>query len=95
MNPLISIRGRGSHIQPANRFESIQIEDDWEHLESAGDIADAATRTRTLYFADESQSILAENTSPDIPFRYSVNPCRGCVHGCAYQCGWFAILLQS
>lgn len=84
MNPRMPIKGRGSHIRPANRFESIQIDDDWEHLELAGDVADAGTHARTLYFADESQSILAENTSPDIPFRYSLNPYRGCVHGCAY-----------
>ncbi len=84
MDPRMSISGRGSHIQPANRFDSIHIEDDWEHLEAADDVAGAEARTRTLYFVDESQSILAENASPDIPFRYSLNPYRGCVHGCAY-----------
>ncbi|MFO0728622.1 MAG: PA0069 family radical SAM protein [Myxococcota bacterium] len=35
-------------------------------------------------FEDQSKSILAKNDSPDIPFTYSVNPYRGCYHGCAY-----------
>ncbi|GIW93537.1 MAG: radical SAM protein [Pirellulaceae bacterium] len=33
---------------------------------------------------DQTKSIVSENDSPDIPFRYSVNPYRGCAHGCAY-----------
>lgn len=33
---------------------------------------------------DETSSILSENDSPDVPFRFSVNPYRGCAHGCAY-----------
>ena len=36
------------------------------------------------YLADASKSIVTQNSSPDIPFRYSVNPYRGCAHGCAY-----------
>ena len=36
------------------------------------------------YFSDDSKSIVVENDSPDIPFRYSVNPYRGCAHGCSY-----------
>ena len=36
------------------------------------------------YIDDASQSIVSENQSPDIPFRYSLNPYRGCIHGCAY-----------
>jgi len=39
---------------------------------------------RTEYLPDESQSIVAENNSPDIGFRYSINPYRGCAHGCSY-----------
>ncbi len=36
------------------------------------------------YLDDQSKSIVTENDSPDIPFRYSVNPYRGCIHACAY-----------
>jgi DNA repair photolyase len=35
-------------------------------------------------FEDQSKSILSDNDSPDLGFRYSVNPYRGCLHGCAY-----------
>jgi hypothetical protein len=35
-------------------------------------------------YEEHAKSILAENDSPDIPFRWSVNPYRGCQHACAY-----------
>ena len=35
-------------------------------------------------FEEEARSVLSENSSPDVPFRYSVNPYRGCFHACAY-----------
>ena len=41
-------------------------------------------RPPTEYLPDDSQSIVAENDSPDVGFRYSVNPYRGCAHGCSY-----------
>ena len=53
-----------------------QVADDDEYLAELG-------RPPTEYLADESQSIVAENDSPDVGFRYSVNPYRGCSHGCA------------
>jgi DNA repair photolyase len=41
-------------------------------------------KLQTEFFIDETQSVLVKNTSPDIPFEYSINPYRGCEHGCAY-----------
>jgi DNA repair photolyase len=38
----------------------------------------------TEYFPDDSQTIISENDSPDLGFRFSLNPYRGCVHGCSY-----------
>jgi DNA repair photolyase len=35
-------------------------------------------------FEEEARSIIAENDSPDVGFQFSVNPYRGCFHGCAY-----------
>src|SRR5512139_641193 len=35
-------------------------------------------------FEEEARSILSENASPDLPFRFSLNPYRGCIHACAY-----------
>ena len=39
---------------------------------------------RTIFLKDDSQTILTHNTSPDIPYRFGLNPYRGCEHGCAY-----------
>jgi DNA repair photolyase len=43
-----------------------------------------AERVELTVFEDQSRSILSDNDSPDLGFRYSVNPYRGCMHGCAY-----------
>ncbi|OQW34764.1 MAG: radical SAM protein [Nitrospira sp. SG-bin1] len=58
---------------PPNPFESRHR----DLLEPAG------TATLSLY-ADDSREILSRNDSPDLPFRWSVNPYRGCFHACAY-----------
>ncbi|GIW44290.1 MAG: radical SAM protein [Candidatus Binatia bacterium] len=71
------IVGRGAVSNPANRYERLQVV--WE--EDAD--LDPVSR-RTEYFFDASRSVLAENTSPDVPFRLSLNPYRGCEHGCIY-----------
>ena len=76
-----------SRFNPPNRFEQLRIEDDFSHLneeEEDGAQFAQARHIATKYFADDSQSIISHNSSPDIPFRYSLNPYRGCAHGCAY-----------
>lgn len=74
----------GSNLDPPNRFESIRREPDLEHLEWDQEHFRAVANRKIEYIEDASQSIISENTSPDIPFRYSLNPYRGCVHSCAY-----------
>ncbi|MGV3484695.1 MAG: PA0069 family radical SAM protein [Planctomycetaceae bacterium] len=74
----------GSHLDPPNRFESIHREVDLEHLEWDQEHLRTLTNRKIEYIDDASQSIVSENSSPDIPFRYSVNPYRGCVHSCSY-----------
>lgn len=76
--------GRGATIKPANRFLKIQVEDDFQHFEGDLEFIEKLRRIPTEYHVDDSQSILSENNSPDIPFRFSLNPYRGCAHGCAY-----------
>ena len=72
-------RGRGATINPANRFEALHYEsDDW------CDPEDSQNKIRTLYFRDDSQSVISYNDSPDVGFDASLNPYRGCEHGCAY-----------
>ena len=81
--PLIP-KGRGSGGHPANRFLSIHEERDLEQVAKDEEYLAQLGKPKTVYLPDASQSIVAENESPDIPFRYSVNPYRGCAHGCSY-----------
>jgi DNA repair photolyase len=73
-----SIVGRGASGNPKNRFERISVESDPEKHDPA------ETRPETVYLRDRSRSIIARNDSPDIGFDASVNPYRGCSHGCIY-----------
>jgi DNA repair photolyase len=76
--------GRGAAEGPPNRFLAVRIEDDWEHLTEfeADELSPRAVPTEFL--PDASQSIVSKNSSPDIPFNVSLNPYRGCEHGCGY-----------
>jgi len=74
----------GSNLDPTNRFERVYAESDLEHLEWDDEYLKERTDRKIQYLSDTSKSIVSENDSPDIPFRYSVNPYRGCVHACAY-----------
>ena len=72
----------GSHINPPNRFESKYAEPDMEQLEWDDEYLSRPRRIE--YLDDHSKSIVTENDSPDLNFRFSVNPYRGCAHGCSY-----------
>jgi DNA repair photolyase len=74
---------RGSQIEPPNRFEATRHVDDFEHLEH-DELAGEPRAVPTQFLTDRTRTILAENDSPDVGFRYSINPYRGCEHGCAY-----------
>ena len=74
-------RGRGATGQPPARFESTHAEpfdDGW-----VGD-DEPAPPLRTEVTAEQARSVLTRNQSPDVPFELSINPYRGCEHGCAY-----------
>jgi DNA repair photolyase len=71
-------------VQPPNPFLPLAVEDDFEQLDPDDELFAELARPKTEYFPDDSQSIVATNNSPDIPFNYSVNPYRGCAHGCSY-----------
>jgi DNA repair photolyase len=78
------VKGRASQIDPPNRFERFHHEIDFEHLETDEDYLEGLQDRPTEYFSDRSKSIVTENDSPDVGFRYSINPYRGCAHGCSY-----------
>ena len=72
------MKGRGTDAAPPNRYERMHVE-----LEPDDDNP-PAEKVATVYYRDASRTILAENDSPDVGFRWSLNPYRGCEHGCAY-----------
>src|SRR5579863_7519581 len=74
----------GSMIDPPNRFERINRERDFEHLEWDLEYIAGVEKRPIEYLPDASKSIVSKNESPDVPFRFSVNPYRGCAHGCSY-----------
>ena len=80
----IKARGRGSQIQPPNRFEKLAFEEEPDYLEYDEGAVEAKQNPKTEYYSDQTQTIVASNDSPDIPFRFSINPYRGCAHGCSY-----------
>ncbi len=84
MNKRPHAKGRGSQLAPPNRFGVLQPILDLEHFEHDEALLDSLRSTPTEYLRDQSQSIISENNSPDIGFRYSLNPYRGCAHGCSY-----------
>src|SRR5215204_5282176 len=78
------IHGRGAAVQPDNPYLSTQRVDDWEHVAEDEEYLQSLGRPPTVYLDDNSQTIVATNDSPDVGFNYSVNPYRGCAHGCSY-----------
>ena len=74
------VRGRGAASNPPNRFERLHYERDADWNEPD----DPAPRTQFL--KDSTRTIIATNHSPDIPFEASINPYRGCEHGCMSTC---------
>lgn len=77
--PVEARRGRGATANPDGRFEATRREsfdDGWA--------ADAPAPLRTVVTAEHARTLITRNTSPDISFDRSVNPYRGCEHGCVY-----------
>jgi DNA repair photolyase len=73
-------RARGAGFNPKNRFEKLEYvstpDDSWSE--------DDGPPLRTEFLRDDTQSIITRNDSPDVRFSASLNPYRGCEHGCAY-----------
>src|SRR5688572_28721750 len=85
------LKGRGAGSYVAGRFEKTvaQAEDDgWgsadDRRDAAGEVDAAPARLRTEVTEERARSIVSHNTSPDISFSQSINPYRGCEHGCVY-----------
>ncbi|MDD9875831.1 MAG: radical SAM protein, partial [Magnetovibrio sp.] len=79
--PIQARKGRGAVSNETGRFEARtahRVDDGWTL-----DDADAPP-LRTTVTIERPKRIIARNTSPDIPFDRSINPYRGCAHGCGY-----------
>jgi len=73
-------QGRGAGLNPKNRFEAIEVvADPHDDLPP-----DEIVALETKFFRDPSRTIIASNDSPDVGFDRSINPYRGCEHGCIY-----------
>src|SRR5437870_5301028 len=77
-------KGRGAGGNPPNRFERSWHEHDPEADDPDRADPDAIPAPATEFLPDASRTIIARNESPDIPFDASINPYRGCEHGCVY-----------
>ena len=72
------LRGRGAAQNPKNRFKDTHLE--YEIDQETGQLK----KPKTKVLNDHTKKIISTNKSPDIPFDVSLNPYRGCEHGCAY-----------
>ena len=89
-----AIRGRGASWSPANRFEKlhvdlsdvdvVQADREDEPPLNGDDVSKDRRRRETQFFRDGTKTIITHNNSPDVGFETSLNPYRGCEHGCIY-----------
>ena len=78
--PLPKAKGRGVGHNPKNRFERLELSldlDEW-------DAEDEPPGRHTTFYKDTTRTVLTRNDSPDIGYDVSLNPYRGCEHGCVY-----------
>lgn len=78
----ITLKGRAANNNPNNRFDAYSrsyFDDGWDQIESA-----LLTPIRTKLVQEASKSIINYIQSPDLPFDRTINPYRGCEHGCIY-----------
>jgi DNA repair photolyase len=71
---------RGTELSVGNRYERFSR----ESFDDGWNIPDEERPRLTEWYADRSKSILSKNDSPDVPHTWSLNPYRGCEHGCVY-----------
>jgi DNA repair photolyase len=84
--PSPAIHGRGASWSPANRFEKLHVDlGDHDVVQIDPTSAEEEKpRRETQFFRDQTKTIIARNNSPDVGFETSINPYRGCEHGCIY-----------
>ncbi|MFZ1218261.1 MAG: PA0069 family radical SAM protein [Chthoniobacterales bacterium] len=84
--PSPAIHGRSASWNPANRFEKLHVDlgdEDVVQIDPTS-AEEEKPRRDTQFFSDLTKTIIARNDSPDVGFETSINPYRGCEHGCIY-----------
>lgn len=81
---LAPTRGRGAASRVAGRFETRELRGEDDGWGSVYEALDEAPAPRTQVTVERARSIVSRNASPDVGFSQSVNPYRGCEHGCVY-----------
>jgi DNA repair photolyase len=79
-----AFKGRGAAFNPPNRFEEITVQQVPDDIAQYFEDPEPGRKIPTKFYFDHTKSILARNESPDLGFTYSINPYRGCEHGCIY-----------
>jgi DNA repair photolyase len=85
--PELPIKGRGAVTNRSGRFEAHAYEsfdDGWPGSGTGGGPEDDPPPLKTTLAIDATRTIITRNASPDVPFDRSINPYRGCEHGCIY-----------
>ena len=80
----ISPKGRGAGFNPPNRFDPEHHEIELEAIADDEEYLEHLRRPETEFLPDRSRTVISENQSPDVGFEASLNPYRGCEHGCIY-----------
>jgi DNA repair photolyase len=78
------IHGRGASWSPPNRFEKLHVDLTNIDLANVELSQDERPNPQTQFIRDDTKTIVARNQSPDVGFETSINPYRGCEHGCIY-----------
>ena len=91
----VAQKGRGAVTNLRGRYESVareEFDDGWQSVRFAearpeageGMEEDEPPRLKTIVTEEDARSVITRNSSPDLPFSLSLNPYRGCEHGCIY-----------
>src|SRR6202165_4527785 len=78
------VHGRGASWSPANRFERLHVDLTDNDVVDIDPNEEERPRRATQFFRDGTKTIISRNNSPDVGFETSLNPYRGCEHGCIY-----------
>jgi DNA repair photolyase len=90
VKPPAQLKSRAAGSNPKVRFdalETVEVPDAWSPtglVPGAGPDGEPPPDPRTTVTLEPAKSIIARNDSPDVPFDQSINPYRGCEHGCIY-----------